>query len=96
MEQVGDFVAQGLFKREYRDHRLEWMMRSGGVDVVTESLRRICIWRAYGQDDGIGAAWWDYVEEFMYRCDNPDKPGFFNNGDCIADVMNVAGVDKAK
>lgn len=40
MEQVGDFVDQGLFKREYRDHRLEWMMRSGGVDVVIDGLAK--------------------------------------------------------
>ena len=28
-----------LFKREYRDHRLEWMIRSGGLDVVLEGLK---------------------------------------------------------
>jgi glutathione S-transferase/RNA polymerase-associated protein len=32
-------VASGVFKREYRDHRLEWMLRSGGVDVVLEGMR---------------------------------------------------------
>lgn len=37
-------VAAGLegdarsLVRQYRDHRLEWMMRSGGVDVVLEGL----------------------------------------------------------
>lgn len=40
MHQVGEFVDKGLFKREYRDHRLEWMMRSGGVDVVTDGLAK--------------------------------------------------------
>ena len=35
---VAALVAQGLFKREYRDHRLEWMMKSGGVDVVLKGL----------------------------------------------------------
>jgi hypothetical protein len=25
-----------------------------GADVVTESLRRICIWKSYGADNGIG------------------------------------------
>ena len=40
MEQVGEYVNQGLFKREYRDHRLEWMMRSGGVEVVTDGLAK--------------------------------------------------------
>jgi glutathione S-transferase len=30
-------LAQG-FRRQYRDHRLEWMMRSGGVSIVLEGL----------------------------------------------------------
>lgn len=38
MALVGDAVKQGLFKREYRDHRLEWMIRSGGLDVVLEGI----------------------------------------------------------
>lgn len=33
-------VEQGLFVREYRDHRLEWMMRSGGVQIVADGLAR--------------------------------------------------------
>jgi glutathione S-transferase/RNA polymerase-associated protein len=40
METVADIVAQGLFKREYRDHRLEWMIRSGGINVVIEGLEK--------------------------------------------------------
>lgn len=39
----GPFTAanpRGEFRREYRDHRLEWMIRSGGVDVVLEGLRK--------------------------------------------------------
>jgi glutathione S-transferase len=32
-------LASGAFARQYRDHRLEWMMRSGGVEVVIEGLR---------------------------------------------------------
>lgn len=36
---VASLVAQGLFKREYRDHRLEWMIRSGGIDVVVAGLK---------------------------------------------------------
>jgi glutathione S-transferase/RNA polymerase-associated protein len=35
---VADLVAKGLFKREYRDHRLEWMIKSGGLDVVVKGL----------------------------------------------------------
>ena len=38
MAMVGEAVRQRLFKREYRDHRLEWMIRSGGLDVVLEGI----------------------------------------------------------
>jgi glutathione S-transferase/RNA polymerase-associated protein len=27
-------IASGLFKRQYRDHRLEWMARVGGLDII--------------------------------------------------------------
>lgn len=40
MANVAELVEKGLFKREYRDHRLEWMMKSGGVDVVLKGLER--------------------------------------------------------
>jgi glutathione S-transferase/RNA polymerase-associated protein len=40
MAQVDQAVKSGLFKREYRDHRLEWMIRSGGLDVVVEGLEK--------------------------------------------------------
>jgi glutathione S-transferase len=36
---VADLVAKGLFKREYRDHRLEWMIKSGGLEVVLKGLK---------------------------------------------------------
>jgi glutathione S-transferase/RNA polymerase-associated protein len=38
MSEVGRIVAAGLFKRQYRDHRLEWMVRSGGLEIVSEGL----------------------------------------------------------
>ena len=40
MGDVADLVEKGLFKREYRDHRLEWMIKSGGLDVVLKGLAR--------------------------------------------------------
>jgi len=40
MPNVAELVRQGLFKREYRDHRLEWMIKSGGVQVVLDRLAR--------------------------------------------------------
>lgn len=39
MENVAEAVRQGHFKREYRDHRLEWMIRSGGLQVVLDGLK---------------------------------------------------------
>ncbi|HEX3674262.1 MAG TPA: glutathione S-transferase family protein [Rhizomicrobium sp.] len=40
MTQVHAAIENGFFKREYRDHRLEWMIRSGGLDVVLEGLQK--------------------------------------------------------
>ncbi len=31
--------ASGARRREYRDHRLEWMVKSGGIEVVLAGLR---------------------------------------------------------
>ncbi|HEV7733405.1 MAG TPA: glutathione S-transferase family protein [Candidatus Binatia bacterium] len=39
-EMLPHLVASGHFKREYRDHRLEWMLRSGGVEIVLEGMRK--------------------------------------------------------
>ena len=39
MNQVDQAVKAGLFKRQYRDHRLEWMMKTGGVDVVLDGMK---------------------------------------------------------
>jgi glutathione S-transferase len=33
-------MEQGLFKREYRDHRLEWMIKTGGISVVEAGLAK--------------------------------------------------------
>ena len=40
MPNVAEMLEQGLFKREYRDHRLEWMIKSGGLDVVLKGLAK--------------------------------------------------------
>lgn len=61
-----------------------------GADVIKESLRRLCIWKHYGETDGIGEVWWNYVEEFQSRCDSPD---FFMNEDCVKDAYTHSGVD---
>ena len=39
---MGDMAgayASGQRRREYRDHRLEWMVKSGGIEVVLAGLR---------------------------------------------------------
>jgi glutathione S-transferase/RNA polymerase-associated protein len=35
---VPAMLASGQFQREYRDHRLEWMLRSGGLPIVLQGL----------------------------------------------------------
>ncbi len=40
MSGVAKMVEAGLFKREYRDHRLEWMIKVGGLEVVTQGVAR--------------------------------------------------------
>jgi glutathione S-transferase len=31
-------MRKGLLKRQYRDHRLEWMLKAGGLDIVQRGL----------------------------------------------------------
>ena len=33
-------LASGAIRREYRDHRLEWMMKSGGVQIVLDGIAK--------------------------------------------------------
>ena len=40
MAAVRQALEAGLFKREYRDHRLEWMIKSGGMQVVLDGLEK--------------------------------------------------------
>jgi len=61
-----------------------------GADVVKESLRRICIWKHYGEQDGVGKEWWNYIVEFMERCNTPD---YFMNEDCVKDAYKHSGVN---
>ena len=64
-----------------------------GADVVKESLRRMCIWQHYGMDDGVGVPWWDYVNEFLFRCNTEE---YFSNNQCVKDAMEHSKVDPAK
>jgi glutathione S-transferase len=40
MSKIGDFFRRGGRAREYRDHRLEFLIKSGGIDVVLEGLEK--------------------------------------------------------
>ncbi|KAJ3273451.1 hypothetical protein HK104_004274, partial [Borealophlyctis nickersoniae] len=40
MKQVAGTLQKGMMKREYRDHRLEWMIKSGGIEVVVDGLKK--------------------------------------------------------
>ena len=40
MDALPQMLESGAFERQYRDHRLEWMMRSGGIEVVLEGLKK--------------------------------------------------------
>ena len=39
MAGVAELYRSGTRSRQYRDHRLEWMVRSGGIEVVQAGLR---------------------------------------------------------
>ncbi len=39
-EMLPQLIASGRFVREYRDHRLEWMMRSGGAQIVLDGVSK--------------------------------------------------------
>jgi glutathione S-transferase len=40
VETLQQMLKSGLFKREYRDHRLEWMIRSGGLQIVLDGIAK--------------------------------------------------------
>jgi glutathione S-transferase/RNA polymerase-associated protein len=40
VEQLPQLIESGAFVRQYRDHRLEWMMRSGGSDIVLAGMEK--------------------------------------------------------
>jgi len=61
-----------------------------GADVVAESLRRLCIWKHYGEEDGIGSEWWDYVNHFMDHCQTSTS---FTDKKCIDGAISSAKID---
>jgi RNA polymerase-associated protein len=39
MAAASELYVTGGRRRQYRDHRLEWMIKAGGIDVVLAGLR---------------------------------------------------------
>lgn len=62
-----------------------------GVNIVEESLRRLCIWDIY-ENDGTGPEFFQYVRGFRV-CDNELN---FNNTKCINDAMDRANIVEQK
>jgi glutathione S-transferase/RNA polymerase-associated protein len=40
MPELIALMKSGSFKRQYRDHRLEWMIRAGGIQIVLDGLAK--------------------------------------------------------
>ncbi|MBC8006558.1 MAG: glutathione S-transferase family protein [Prolixibacteraceae bacterium] len=40
MPDLGDLLSKGEVVRQYRDHRLEWMIGAGGLSVVADGIER--------------------------------------------------------
>lgn len=40
MADMKDVFVSGERKREYHDHRLEWMIKSGGLKIVREGIQK--------------------------------------------------------
>jgi hypothetical protein len=68
-----------------------------GHAIVTETLRRLCIWKHYGEaqkdsDDKVDpVVWWDYV---IYHRENCYGPHEYGDEDCLAKAYKHAKVKK--
>lgn len=58
-----------------------------GAKVVSESLRRICVW----QNFGASGSYWDYIKYFSDLCTTGE---LFSSAACLDDVFKRAGIDK--
>ena len=59
--------------------------------TLEESLRRLCIWKHYGEADGVGVPWWNYIEIFNTNCRNHFRT--FSDYGCIGDAFKHAQID---
>ena len=81
---------QGRYCAIDPDDEDESYHRVTGADVVTESLRQLCIW---SQDDGTGKGvfWWRYIQEFYENC-LPDQR--FHDSQCAKQIYKKVGIDE--
>lgn len=61
-----------------------------GAEIVTESLRRICIRETHQADKGV--IWWKYARSHQTQCYN-HEPTLFSDPKCIERVMKEAGIN---
>jgi hypothetical protein len=66
-----------------------------GANIVTESLRRLCIWKVYGASSSSTTTsrkvWWDYLNEFISRCQTVDS---FTDEECVRQCYQRAGIEE--
>ncbi|DAZ98183.1 TPA: hypothetical protein N0F65_005315 [Lagenidium giganteum] len=65
---------------------------ASGADVVTENLRRKCIWKLTSSDDeGIGKRWWQYVRDWSKECGQDEN--LFKEKKCAEKIMKKYDID---
>ena len=63
-----------------------------GSSVVTEILRRLCIWKKYSDEahGSVSKHWWDYMMYFEEHCSGSD--GTYASDKCVHSAMTHAGI----
>ena len=61
-----------------------------GNAIVKETLRRLCLWKHYGENDQIDV-WWDYV---LFHKENCHDPHQFADEDCLKQSFAHAKADQ--
>lgn len=61
-----------------------------GNAIVTETLRRLCVWRDFGTKDA--THYWDYILNHVEHCSDPEM---FANASCYTKALTDAHVDTA-
>lgn len=61
-----------------------------GATIVVESLRSLCVWKLYGERNGIGAEWWGYTHYIQSFCWAPSN---FGNPICVQGAFDQVGIN---